>query len=152
MAGHRRHEKAVHGPLGGLEQISGFPSVEPTAPCRQGELLVERSAKAKESLNSLAERQLEGRGQAAILGGIGGGLRKVMCSGFDVRRIEVLDKATSQKTAALPEEATLLLVERQDPRDVARDRPACSTVRSRDPGWRQACASQRRTRRPVGRE
>ena len=115
MARHRRHEKAVHRPFGGLQKVGRLGGIEaPPAGC-DGELVMERRSESQEALDRLAEREFEHHRDPAIFGGRHRCLPQMVARRLRLRRVEVLDKARGEDLTSLPEEDPLLVAEREDP-------------------------------------
>jgi hypothetical protein len=81
VSGHRRLEQAIHGALRCPEKVGGLSRIETAFPGGDGELLVKRSAKAKESFDGLAQRQPKTRRDAPVFLSRVGRLREMVFGG-----------------------------------------------------------------------
>lgn len=150
VAGHRRHEKAVHGALGGLQQIGRLRGIEAAASSRDRQLVMEWQAETQEPFDGLAERQPERRRDAAVLGSADRRLGEVPGCRFGFWRIQVLEQPGCEELPPLAEQQPLIVREGKDPGQFRGRVATRSAVRPGDPGRGQTGAAERRPTGAVG--
>lgn len=104
MPHHQRDEEPIERRLGLYQQCGGLARVEMTSPRQHCELVDERLAKAKKSLDGVGQGSAESRGYRAVFGGV------LLSSGEQRRRFVAICIQTSQDVAhQLHSEATKVL-------------------------------------------
>ena len=142
MAAHRGHEQAVHGSLGGLEQVGRLGRVEATPARRHRELVVEGRTEAQKAFDRLAEREAERCGNAAVLVGRHGSFVQMLIRRPKVGCVQVSQETRGKELATFPKEDALVISKGKDPGKFRRCLPARTAIGAGDAARGQLRATE----------